>query len=71
LTNKTKASHGDTLRQMTYLLSTSFNCFFNSVSSEGDILYGTIEIGLVPSIKSIENSISLLGGKLGISLEKV
>ena len=50
--------------------SNSSNCFFNSANSEGDILYGAIEIGPTPSIRSMENSISLLGGRLGISLGK-
>jgi len=55
---------------MNCLSSNSSNFFFSSANSEGDILYGTIEIGPVLGIISIENSISLLGDKLGISLGK-
>jgi len=49
--------------------SNSSNYFFSYANLKGDILYGAIDIGPVPSIKSVENSISLLGGKLRISLE--
>jgi len=55
---------------MNYFSSKSSNCFFSFFNSLGDILYGVIGIGPVPDIKSIENSISLLGDKLGISLGK-
>jgi len=40
------------------------------LQAEGDILYGVIDISSVSSIKFIENSISLLGSKPGISLGK-
>jgi len=35
-----------------------------------DILYGAIKIGPTAGIRSMENSISLLGGRPGISLGK-
>ena len=55
---------------MNYFSSNSFNYFFSFAHSEDDILYGALDIGLVTSIKFIEYSISLLGGKSGISLGK-
>jgi len=55
---------------MKYFSSNYSNGFFSYANSEGDILYGAIEIGPIPGIKSMENSISLLGDKLGISLGK-
>jgi len=49
---------------MNYLPSNSSNCSFRSSSLEGDNLYEAIEIGPILGIKTIENSISLLGDKL-------
>ena len=45
-------------------------CFLNSANSAGAMRYGGIEIGEVPGIKSIQNSISLSGGRPGNSSGK-
>ncbi|MCI78398.1 hypothetical protein A2U01_0099668, partial [Trifolium medium] len=52
---------------MNLFSSNSSNCFFNFFNSDADILYGAIDIGLVPGIKSMANSTSLSGGKSDIS----
>jgi len=56
---------------MTFFSSNSSCCFFSFASSESDILYGVFEICPVPFIKAIQNSISMLGGKPGISLKNL
>src|ERR1044072_475250 len=66
-TNNTGAPHGDTLGLTNFFSSKYSNWLFNSANSDADILYGAIEIGLVPGTRSIENSTSLFGGALGIS----
>ena len=70
LTNKTGAPHGDTLGLMYLLSINSCICILSYVKSEMLILYGNFDTGEDPSIKSIEKSISLLGGKYGISSTK-
>ena len=66
-TNSTEDPHGETLGQMNCFSDKSSSCFFNSTYFVGAIRYGVIDIGHVPRIKSIANSISLLGGRPGIS----
>src|SRR6266487_7073213 len=67
LTNNTGAPHGDTLGRMNFFSSNSSNCFFNSFNSDADILYGAMDIGLVPGTRSTVNSTSLSGGTSEIS----
>jgi len=66
-TNSTGAPHGETLDQMNCFFDKSSSCFFNSTNSAGAIRYGVIDTGHVPGMRSIANSISLLGGSSGIS----
>ena len=66
-TNSTGAPHGETLGRMNCFSNKSSSCFFNSPNSAGAIRYGEIDTGPAPGIKSIANSISLLGGSPGIS----
>jgi hypothetical protein len=47
---------------MNPLSSNSCNCFFSSTNSAGGILYGLLEMGVVPGYNSMANSISLSGG---------
>ncbi|XXG55677.1 hypothetical protein AAC387_Pa03g3288 [Persea americana] len=65
-----RASQGDTLGLINPLSNKSCNWVFNSLSSAGAILDGALEITTVPSTNSIEKSISLTGGKSGISSGK-
>ena len=44
------------------LSSYSFICFFNSINSDGAILYGFLHMGVVPGASSMLNSISRSGG---------
>jgi len=53
---------------MHFLSNKSCTCSFSSLNSVGAILYGAIDIGSVPGIKSIQNSISLYGRNPGKSL---
>src|SRR5579862_8105877 len=70
LTNNTGAPHGDTLGLTKPLSNNSCNCVFNSPNSAGAIRQGAKEIGAVPGSSSIVKSISLTGGKPGISSGK-
>ena len=65
LTNNTGAPHGEELGRIKPFSSKSFNCSFNSFNSAGAILYGGIDIGVVPGNTSMEKSISRSGGKPG------
>ena len=67
---RTGAPHGEVQGRMKPLLSNSSNCAFNSFSSTGVILYGGMDIGSVPRISSITNSIALSEGKPEISSGK-
>ena len=49
------------------LSSNSFICFFNSINSDGAILYGFLYMGVVPGASSMRNSISRSGGMPGSS----
>ena len=66
-TNSIGDPHGETLGRMNYFSNKSSSYFFNSANSTSAIRYGEIGTGSAPGIKSIANSISLLGGSPGIS----
>jgi hypothetical protein len=70
LENKTSAPHGDTLGLMCPLYNNYCICILIYVNSGMLILYGSFDTRENPSIKSIEKSISLLGGNSGISSTK-
>jgi hypothetical protein len=63
--NKARYPQGEVLGKMNPLYSRYCNCFFNSASSTGGILYGLFEIGAVPGCNSVANSMSWSGGILG------
>lgn len=67
-TSGTGAHQGDTLGRINCFSNNFSNCVFNFANSDGNIRYGAIEIGLVLGNKSIENSISRVGGNPEISL---
>jgi len=56
---------------MNFFSSRSSIYFFSSANSAGAILYGAIEIGPAPGMRSIEKSTCLLGGNSGISSGKI
>ena len=66
-TNSTGVPQGDTPGQMYPLSNNSCNCIFNFVNSGTLIQYGVLEMGDALGINSIVKSMSLLGGKPGIS----
>ena len=70
LTKIIGAPHGDTLGCISPKSNNSFNCIFNSCNLGVDIRYGVLEIGFVPSFRSIVNSNYLFEGKPGSSLGK-
>lgn len=61
-TNNIGASHSDTLGHTKFLLSNSSNRVFSSFNSARAILYGGLDIGIVPGTSSLQKSISLFGG---------
>lgn len=67
LTNKTGAPQGDTLGRINFLSSNSWSCIFNSVGSGIRNRYGSHETRTTPGIRLIVKSMSLLGGRHGIS----
>ena len=69
--NNTDAPHGDVLGRMKPLSVSSYNCSFNSLNSAGDKWYGALEMGVALRIRSMPNSTSQWGGKLGSSSEKI
>ncbi|CAL9075519.1 unnamed protein product [Musa textilis] len=69
-TNRTGAPQGDTLGRIKPLSKSFWICFFNSSNSIGAILYGGLEIGAVPSRRSIVNLICLFSDSAGRSLGK-
>ena len=62
-TNRTGASHGEWLGRIRPFLINSSSCAFYSFSLAGAKRYGAREIGAVPGINSMQNSISRSGGK--------
>src|SRR3954469_17078488 len=67
VTNRTGQPHGDELGRMKPLVSKASSWIFNSANSRGAILYGRLEIGAVPGIRSTMNSTHLSGGMPGSS----
>ena len=70
LTKIVGTPHDDTLGCISPKSNNSFNCIFNSCNLGVDIRYGVLEIGFVPSFRSIANSNYLFKGKPGSSLGK-
>src|SRR3954471_3098359 len=62
VTNRTGQPHGDELGQMKPFANEASSWVFSSANSCGAILYGRLEIGVVPGIRSTMNSTHLLGG---------
>src|SRR4051812_40177739 len=62
--------HGDELGRMKPFANEASSWVLSSVNSCGAILYGRLEIGVVPGIRSTTNSTALLGGSPGNSLGK-
>jgi hypothetical protein len=63
-------TQGEELRRMKPLSINSFNCTFNSANSLGVILYGHLEMGVMPCCSSMVNSTSQYGGMPGKSSRK-
>ena len=66
-TNSTGAPQRDTLGWIYPLSNSSYKCIFSLVNSGRLIWYGVLEIGDALGINSMVKSMSLLGGKPGIS----
>src|SRR3954466_5387667 len=62
VTNRTGQDHGDGLGRMKPFANEASSWVFSSANSCGAILYGRLEIGVVPSIRSTMNSTHLSGG---------
>src|SRR4051812_38496326 len=60
--NRTGQPHGDELGRMKPFDNKASSWIFSSANSCGAILYGRLEIGAVPTIKSTMNSTHLSGG---------
>lgn len=61
----TRALHGDTLSLTNFSSINSYSLTLSSFNYAGVIMYNEMNMRDVPRTKSIENSISLLGGILG------
>ena len=66
--NKTEVPQSDVLGQIKLLSIKFYSWTFNSFNSIGTILEGGIEIGSIPGMTSMQNSISFSNGTLGNSL---
>src|ERR1043165_194289 len=62
VTNRTGQPHGDELGRTKPLSNKASSWVFSSVNSCGAILYGRLEIGAVPGLRSTMNSTALSGG---------
>ncbi|KAG4202562.1 hypothetical protein ERO13_A05G345812v2, partial [Gossypium hirsutum] len=62
-TKKTGAPQGEKLSRSKPLSINSCNIAFNSFNSVGAILYGAIDIRVIPDTNAIPNSTSQIGGK--------
>src|SRR4051812_38367922 len=60
--NRTGQPHGDELGRMKPFANEASSWVFSSAISCGAILYGRLEIGVVPGIRSTMNSTHLSGG---------
>ena len=65
--NNTGTPYGEKLGRINPLSNSSCNFAFSSFNSAGAILYGACDIGAVPGVSSILNSISYSGGNPGKS----
>src|ERR1041385_4157118 len=70
VTNRTGQPHGDELGRMKPFANKASSWILSSANSRGDILYGRLEIGAVPGIRSTMNSTHLSGGMPVSSLGK-
>src|SRR3954471_17583839 len=68
--NRTGQPHGNKLGRMKPFANETSSWVFSSANSCGAILYGHLEIGVVPGIRSTINSTHLLGGIPGSSSGK-
>src|SRR4051812_48846098 len=62
VTNRTGQPHGDELGRMKPFANEASSWLFSSANSCGAILYGRLEIGVVPVIRSTMKSTHLSGG---------
>src|SRR4051812_28835621 len=62
VTNRTGQPHGDELGRMKPFANKASSWILSSANSRGDILYGRLEIGAVPGVRSTMNSTHLSGG---------
>src|SRR3954471_10494209 len=60
--NRTGKPHGDELGRMKPFANEASSWVLSSANSCGAILYGRLEIGVVPGIRSTMNSTHLSGG---------
>src|SRR3954464_7276403 len=70
VTNRTGQTHGDELGRTKPLSNKASSWVLSSANSCGAILYGRLEIGVVPGIRSTMNSTALSGGIPGSSSGK-
>src|SRR3954466_12326594 len=70
VTNRTGKPHGDELGRMKTFANKASSWILSSDNSRGAILYGRLEIGAVPGIRSTMNSTHLSGGMPGSSSGK-
>src|SRR3954471_13354194 len=68
--NRTGQPHDDELGRIKPFANEASSWVFSSANSCGAILYGRLEIGAVPGIRSTMNSRHLSGGMPGSSLGK-
>src|SRR3954451_9429301 len=68
--NRTGQPHGDELGRMKHFANKVSSWILSSANSRGAILYGRLEIGAVPGLKSTMNSTALSGGIPGSSSAK-
>src|SRR3954468_7271482 len=62
VTNRTGQPHGDKLGRMKPFANKASSWILSSANSRGAILYGRLEIGAVPGIRSTMKSTHLSGG---------
>src|ERR1041384_5082349 len=68
--NRTGQPHGDELGRMKPFANEASSWVLSLANSCGAILYGRLEIGVVPGIRSTMNSMHLSGGMSGSSSER-
>src|ERR1041385_4970625 len=70
VTNRMGQPHGDELGRMKPFANEASSWILTSANSRGSILYGRLDIGAVPGIRSTTNSTDLSGGTPGSSSRK-